>query len=319
MTLITKQSGIALIQVIFVIALLATVVSVIQVDNRREIVRTYQKLAQYQAHEYLMSGETIAIQGLWLDKNFNNIDHLEEDWAQIFGPLPLDAGQEGKILPGLISVQITDLNSLFDLNGLANQDSKGAEFQTAFENLLLAENIEPVIALNLKQWFDKDSGAEYLYMNKQTPFQPSLRPMVDASELKRIEGMSERSFRTIEMLVTTLPSIEQYNLNTINKKVLSALIPGIPSDVIEKIISNRVGEAYTSVSNMFQRIGLSKEQQKLFPDELFKVTSDYFKINCMVTLAGNQYYQSSVVRRTLDNKITVLSRTFSPFEFKEAE
>ena len=319
MTLITKQSGIALIQVIFVIALLATVVSVIQVDNRREIVRTYQKLAQYQAHEYLMSGETIAIQGLWLDKNFNNIDHLEEDWAQIFGPLPLDAGQEGKILPGLISVQITDLNSLFDLNGLANQDSKGAELQTAFENLLLAENIEPVIALNLKQWFDKDSGAEYLYMNKQTPFQPSLRPMVDASELKRIEGMSERSFRTIEMLVTTLPSIEQYNLNTINKKVLSALIPGIPSDVIEKIISNRVGEAYTSVSNMFQRIGLSKEQQKLFPDELFKVTSDYFKINCMVTLAGNQYYQSSVVRRTLDNKITVLSRTFSPFEFKEAE
>jgi len=319
MTLPIRQRGLALIQVIFIIALLTTIVSVIQIDNRREILRTYQKLAQIQAHEYLISGESIAVQGLWLDRNLNNIDHLNEDWAQIFGPLPLDAGQEGKILPGLITVQISDLNSLFDLNGLVDKGAQGDLLQAAFENLLIGENLSPSIALNLRQWFDDGSGSEYLYMNKPTPFQPSLRPMVDSSELKRIEGMSEPSFRLLEPLITTLPTSGQYNLNTIDKKILVALVPGIDKQLIDSIIMNREVSPYTSVNDLFNRNGISNKQKKLFPADQFKVTSNYFRINCKVTLSGDEYYMQSVVHRSQDNKISILSRSFSFFVIKDEE
>ncbi len=300
-----RQSGVALITILLIVALLTAIVSRIglsgqlwvrQVENGNALARARQA--------------TVAAQ-LWvsdvLERDTNQYDAADDMWAQTLPPIP--AGW------GILSGRIEDMQSRFNLNNLIDAEGKlNAQALQQFERLLQILGLDTGIAQSVVDWIDADGspagpwGAEDVYyIGLATPYFAANRRFEDVAELRLVRGVDGEVWQKLAPYVCALPESTLININTSSIEVLAAT-------VLEWDVS---GQAMTMAKQWSEAIKkqpvvdqamiaerLLGDREKPVPAGL-ETISRYFMAHTQLNFDNVEYRMSSLYRR-IDGRAELL-------------
>ncbi len=325
MTRAAKQTGVALITVMLIVALIAILATQMTARLQLQMQRTANITTNQQAYWYAMGAEAFAKSVLKqsFEDNSENT-HLGQVWAQGETSFPVDFGQ--------ITGEITDLHSCFNLNALrtedddANNSVKKSPIRRAFEELLIALNIEDVgsfeaeyMADALTDWLDPNSsisssgGAEDNdYAAKEFPYLAANNFLVSLSELRVIEHFTVNVIEKLKDYACVLPNtnMNKINLNTIAQdkpEILVALL-GISQNEASEALSARGEEGFKTVEEFFSLSELSKAKIAPEQKQQFAVTSEYFKLKATASFNNSYFALNTIMKVDNKNNIRVISR-----------
>lgn len=308
----SKQSGLALISVLFIFALASMLVINMQQRQSLDIAQTSATLALTQAQALALSAEDIAKAGLILDMTRDHDkkeiwDTASEQWNQ---DLPIEEA-DAKIL-----VSIRDVQGLFNLNSLENSD---LEAKQRFQRLLTELSIENSSAIS------SELAAR---------LEPSASPysikgagilLTHPSELLTLDSMLLKDYETLKPFVTALPTSVGLNINTAPAEVFASWDPALSmSDATAIVNISRAGSCgikvrndnvIKSVDELWEQASLkslvSATGSKLWNKADFSVNTQYFAVLIQVHFNEQILMLESLIRRDKDNFVGVIYRDFS--------
>lgn len=322
---IPKQSGVALIIVLLIVAIVSLLATEMGARLQLQVKRAANIKDNNQAYWYAMGAEQYAQKSLkLLLENSDGVIHLNQPWAQKF-VYPLDGGG--------IEAQLSDLHACFNLNALqpiSNQNgqqsssSSSAQAQ-AFKNLM--GNIDgdiPTFEIDtltdsLSDWLDADDqmrsqGAEDSeYESRQFPYLAANSLLAHSSELRMINGVKMAWLAELLPLVCTIPASSELkiNVNTINQEnvaVLGALTGDLAA--AQNVIANRAEEGFKTKAEFLADSAITAldltEQQK----EWFDVTTTHFVLRTRTKYNNATFAMITVFAIDKNQNVTVLNREF---------
>lgn len=238
-----QQSGLALLMVLLIFALVSVLATAMIDRQSMDIQRTTSRLATQQARALAQGVESVARSGLYLDWDDNpDIDHDQEDWA-IDRSFPMENGR--------VFVHIVDAQGLFNLNWLTPTASNHSVWQTRFARLLKDLGLNTELASRLAGWFNEESQADDYYSSLDLPYRAAYRACSHPSELLLVEGMDMVTYKTLLPYITCLPATSQLNVNTALDKVLASLGDDFGLDGAMAVIAERGEDGIGSVSDFW--------------------------------------------------------------------
>ncbi len=304
-----RQSGVALLTVLLVVAVVTVVCAGLIARTQLSIRSSGNELHIRQVAQYALGGEALAEAILLRDLRQGDprtpVDHLGEAWARPLSTFQLDDG-------GSLSVRIEDPSGRFNLNGLVRDGQLNEQGIRQFRRLLLRLGIEAPYPERLVDWLDRDeepfgpNGAEdNQYLLLQPPYRVANHAMSDVSELRLVLGMTELDYRKLLPYVTVLPSDSTLNVNTASALVLSTLADNLDADSGGLLMAARGATGFRSLDAFLGQpalAGMGLEAQGL------AVGSQYFLVISEVRLAGRRQVLVSTLQRASDGKVRILSR-----------
>lgn len=307
-----QERGVALLMALVVVAIAVTAAAGFAVQQQLTIRRTGNMLASEQAYLLARAGERWATTVLLEDLEDNSaVDSLDEDWAQMLPPTPVDEA----VLWG----QISDLQGLLNINDLVNPDgSINPVMQDRFERLVLNAEFEdrppvtPTVVNAIIDWIDSDvqsrlpDGAEDgYYTGLEQPYRPPNQPMADRSELRLVRGIDAQLYAYLAPNVAALPQGTPLNVNTAPRAVLMALFEDVAEADADALIDRRDEEAFDSVNAFLDDPALRGREVS---DAGLGVTSNYFLVQAYVSLGPARVGLNSRLERASGQNIATLSR-----------
>jgi len=287
-----KQSGLALISVLLIFAIVAVLAGAMIERQSLDIQRSGNLQALQQARAYSSGIEYAVRSGLRLDFDNNpDVDHPEEEWAKPH-TYPLQ--------PGSAEIQIIDAQARFNLNGLhKTATDRSAQIQR-FKNLLAELGLDQTIADRTQKFMDEDSQVDNDYLSAEVPYRASYNLFKHPSELLLVQDVDAESYRKLVPYITALPVSATLNVNTASNKVLAALSTSWSLSEADAVIGNRGDDGFAKVDDFW---GLSEVQpftgssgsssgsnsgsstKEVWDKADFSVNSQYFEVFAKVTLA----------------------------------
>ncbi len=273
-----RQSGIALITAMLVVALAAIAATAILSSANIAIHRTATLQDSEKAWWYAAGVESWIKSILERDLDANDFDGLTDIWAQPVDFLPTDEG--------FLRGAVFDLSGRYNLNNLAVIEPAAYEKQVEVFTRLLA-NLEMTdefraraLAGAIRDWIDSDSeptgfeGAEDSeYLGIDPPYRVANRPMVSTSELMAIKGMDRELYTRLRDVVSALPRLGiPINVNTAPIPVLRALVaqPGPEFEAFERSRAEKPAESIQEL----EAAGVFAAQDA--PRDMMSVKSNFF-------------------------------------------
>ncbi|MFL1405073.1 type II secretion system minor pseudopilin GspK [Marinobacter sp. M1N3S26] len=307
-----QQQGMALIMVLLAMALVVMMAAGMVQQQSVRVFRAGHFLAQSQGYNVALGAEAFAKQILFQDletdrENNEQVDSTDELWWKHSAVLPLDDG-------GVAEVQIDDLSGRINLNDLVSPT--GAIDQTTRERLLrllMVLGITDVHVDAFVDWVDPDEepisayGAEDgQYLMKDPPYRAGNQPFASVTELRLIEGMTEKIYQALRPHVAALPvSGTGINVNMASKEVIRSLHQQITDAQAEAVIERREKERFLTTSDFTalpEFAGLGLKPQGL------KVSSEFFDVVSRITWDERVVNLVSTVYRTREGEFSVVSR-----------
>jgi general secretion pathway protein K len=193
------------------------------------------------------------------------VDHLSEPWAielndsKISGFVSNDkkqlAGDTDVYLSGRILDEQGKLNARNLLDGDVVDQRAFAIFERLFERLGVPISELETIVQNL------------------TTNAKRLTPLSER-QLSWL-GLSEGAKKQLDGFVTWLPVRTPVNVNTTSREVLSALLPSLSDQQIDKVLVDRSRDAWRSTADFRTQIGPTS---RLLTDKQISVSSFYFRV-----------------------------------------
>ncbi|MCG9759192.1 MULTISPECIES: type II secretion system minor pseudopilin GspK [Pseudoalteromonas] len=332
-----KQQGAALVIVLFIVALAATIAAEMASSLMVQVQKASNIQTQQQAKWYSYGAEELVKRALvQAKKDDPDTVNLDQPWAREEVPYPVDHGT--------LSGKVTDLQACLNLNALRaksqtngnDQGSKqvgGKNTNPAHAALLeLLKNIEDLpsneseeaLADSVYDWLDEDSityrsGAEEdEYMSNQTPYLTANNLMASVSELRVIKGFNPLVMEKIKPYVCVIPGSEELavNVNTILPEqalLLSALIPGLSKSGAEAIISARPKKGFTDINEFYTEVANQGVKNPNKTSKIFTINSNYFQLRATAVFDERRFSLTSIIE-TKDGKAYVLARKFGGVE-----
>ncbi|MFC6582705.1 hypothetical protein [Sulfitobacter aestuariivivens] len=141
----TGTRGFVLINALIIVAALAGAATLLLTRAETGRLRLEVGQTSTQLGYYLDAFDALAITILNADRANGAADHPREDWARADYNVPLDRGQ--------IAGQITDLQSLFNLNWL--NDQSNAHASDTFDRLLQRKGLSPQIGSAVRDFMQR--------------------------------------------------------------------------------------------------------------------------------------------------------------------
>lgn len=214
-----RARGIALITVMLIVAVVATLATQLSVAQAVWL-RQAQNLADMSQAEAVTEGAlNFSLAILDLDKKLDT-DNLTEDWA-----LPQVAPVGG----GAIAGRIVDAQSRFNLNNLLGA---AREDIAIFDSLVQSLALDPTLKETLRDWIDSNSevgpgGAEDdYYMNLPNGgYRAANQLLQSIDELRLIKGFAGTdAVQKLRPFVTALPKSDvSININTASAEIIAGL------------------------------------------------------------------------------------------------
>lgn len=298
-----QQSGLALISVLLIFAIVAVLATAMIERQSLDIQRSSNLQALQQARAYSTGIEYAVRSGLKLDYDNNpDVDHLLEEWAKSH-TYPLQ--------PGTAEIQIIDAQSRFNLNSLhKTANDRPAQIQR-FKNLLDELGLDTSIADRTQKFMDEDSMVDNDYLSEEVPYRASYNLFKHPSELLLVKDVDKESYRKLIPYISALPVAATLNVNTASNKVLAALSSSWSLSDADAVIGNRGDEGFSKVddfwslsevqpftegsgnsgsvggnNNPTSGTGSGNQNTKEVWDKAdFSVNSQYFEVFAKVTLA----------------------------------
>lgn len=316
--MIIKQSGVALITVMLILAL-ATVTAVSMASRQNiDTHRSANTLNYEQAYQYILGAEDFSKQKLIIHFA-NNLTALvtQADINQWKVAFPIEGGA--------ISGEIEDLQSLFNINSLVDSNGVANQLQMRrFRNLLA--NIPPIPPANLTisaniveaivDWIDRGqiplgvNGVEDgVYMGYEEPYRTADQPMSDISELLLINGIDKDIYNILLKYVCVLKDVNtNINVNTASAIVISSLDNNITLNQATTLVNNRASNGFASVADFLNDpifSGLNINVSGL------SVTSEFFRLHTLAQIGKTNLRFTSQLHRSANanGTFTVIKRS----------
>lgn len=285
-----KQSGIALITVLMILAIMVTIAATMTGRMTASLLRT--EGLNYSEKIYWYSQATVEFSRMILESDFEDSEvvSLDQTWATPDLAFPVDEGT--------ITGNIVDYRSCFNINAVSVEEEDDTEplALTQFKLLLTALEVDDssidIIAESTRDWVDSNDiadeseGAEDRYYEAQNvPHLTANNLMSDISELRSVQGVTGDIYESIKKHLCALPTSEQLiNVNTVRQdkaEVLYALFPeelDLSVEDFQDLLDDRATSGWSSVDEFLESDLLS---DKVIPEDVqsqLSVTSDYFEL-----------------------------------------
>lgn len=317
------QKGVALLTAVMVVALASTLIAGLMVTQNLSIHRAANMRSIDAAWWYLVGLEEWAGTILRRDAEANQVDNLNEPWAQAIDFLPVDEG--------VLSGQLVDLNGRFNLNSLAqpqaNNPTPGQGASNTPEPLqvfirLLASIPElqnqPTVDLGTKiaDWVDADANPRFpggaedeTYMGMTPPRRAANQLMASVTELRLIAGVTPEIYAALLPHVAVLPTTElSINVNTATPAVLQSLAVGVTPAEIEGLLVQRESQPWEDTQSF--------AAESVFAGRALAsgltVQSEWFEAQGTADIDGVRLQLVSRIQRGADNRARVVARSRAP-------
>ena len=299
-----QNKGVALITVMLILAL-ATILAVSMTSRQQlDIHRSANILNYDQAYQYILGAEEWAKQILSRDREDNKIDSLDEEWATVLPPLPIEGGQ--------MSGKIEDIQARFNINNLVLDDKPQKLQVERFKRLLRNLELNEDLASAIIDWLDTNeeisfSGAEdNEYLNETPAYRAGNQLMSDVSELLLIKGIDFESYEKLLPFVCVLKSETEINVNTASAEVLSSLVKNISLEDAKSLVEERNKETFKKIDDFIKHPLLQTTKIK---KEGLSVSSNYFQLNSTAQIERISADYSSVLSRENVDQVIVMKRS----------
>ena len=302
-----RQTGVALISVLLIVAILMAVATRLLAGHNL-VINQHQNTFEFdQALHYALGAETLARQALYEDATNSGpeIDHLEELWAQDILPFELDEG-------GFLEAQLTDLNGCFNLNALSDGASETKQQAERVATLLGLPND---LLHAWRDWVDADdditelAGAEEgTYLVANPAYRTPNRPVTSTSELYLMPNVDPQQVQALMPHVCLLPDASnQINVNTAGPVALASLLD-------PQTASLAVTEAIVAQPRQYATAQEFKDAHVEFQaveNGAIQLKSSYFALHVQAQVGEASVSLYSLLHRDpTDNRVTVLARDF---------
>jgi general secretion pathway protein K len=304
----TGQAGVALLAVMFILVLLATLAVYIAEDDHLMISRAGNIRNMEQGMQYALGSEHWALRVLQRDVEDSETDALGEDWNKLGTPVDVEGGD--------LRTVVNDLQGRFNLNNLISRDEV---WYPAFKRLLRLLEINEGVAEAVVDWVDADQqrshadGAEDLeYLLFDPPYRAANQRMADLGEMLLVNGVTEEILSKLAPFVTVIPDgvVTRINVNTCPPLLLQVLGEQMTAADAESLASVREEEGFESIEEFLQRPELAGEAN-VTAEPMATLSSDYFRVTSQVRIARINLATDSVVKRNAANKaVTVIQRAW---------
>lgn len=324
-----QQQGVALISILLIVVIATVLGAAMTTEQNFSINRARVSFDQSIVKQYALGGEELARQILRQDfVDSPEVDHLGEQWA-----VP---GDTFEFEDGEIELQIIDLQSRMNVNGLAsteannngqngspnvspNDSANGSPNRSTQDNdtkarlieLFTQQGAEDRHVHNLKDWIDADDandglGAEdYAYLGLDKPYRTAGQLIGDISELRLLLEMEPQQFQLIAPYLVALPDAQiEVNVNTASAGVLQALLPGTDLGTLESLVADRDGgQPFESTSAFLVQAGVQGVLNGI------AVRSDFFQVSIKARYQDRFGYLTSIIQRDgTDGSMRVIYR-----------
>lgn len=310
----TRQSGIALITVLLIVALTATLA--VGMLRSQQVAMQYAAglFSQDQAWLYTQGAEDFLIELLREDyrrdeQGGRKVDHPGEVWARPFPSFPVDGG--------VIHARLQDLQGRFNLNRLWHNGQPDPEAAAILERLLKSLDLPDTLTPALVDWIDSDfdptgaDGAEDDYYSRLArPYRVANRPLTDISELQLVKGFTPQIIARLRPYVCVLPATALLNVNTIDPILMAVLSPTFSPRTAEEFVHQRPAKGYATVDEFLAESvfnGLESAQKTALASQL-TVNSQYFEVQSDAEIAGRHSTVLAVLARDESGTLRVVSR-----------
>ena len=317
----TRQSGIALITAVLVVALAAIAAAAILTSANLAIHRTQNLQESELGWWYLDGVESWVKTILARDAEMNKYDSLKDIWAMP-AALPVDEGG----LRGTIS----DLQGRYNINNLglsqlvaagaggAQTGSTGYQGEKALFTRLyvLATGGDAYqgeqLADAIRDYIDTDSeptgsggGEDADYLGMDPPRRVPNQPLQSVSELLSVRGMTPDIYAKLAPNLSALPELTQVNVNTATPMLLQSLTPQPGAD-IEKFATERLQEPAESTADFNKRVQLGSGAVTA---GMISVSSSYFVLQVEAYIGSGRLELYSFYHRPGTATPTVYGRS----------
>ena len=304
-----RQSGVALITAMLIMALITTLTFSLEWDNSLDLRRTYVSMYREEAIQAALGAESWVLTILRQDSQDSDTDHYGEIWASEMPVLPL--GGPGESIQGEIFGEVEDLQGRFNINNLV--DNNGEVDQQALEQyqrLLVSLGLDARLAGITADWIDADQDASFpdgaedsLYTGIVPPYRTANQMSTSASELAALDGMDKAILDTLLPHVATLPAGTSINVNTATGPVLQSLDENLTVADVERLLSERGEAGFADVNNTFSSL--------VTPDVLNQLaeSSDYFRLKVIVQVDTVRITYFSLLERSPQGDVTPILRS----------
>lgn len=306
---VRRQSGVALITAMLIMALLTILAANLTWDTGLDVRRTMTMLYHDEGVQAVYGAEDWVRTMLRDDALDSQNDHLGEIWALEFPVLPI----ESETIQGAVQGAVEDLQGRFNVNNLI--DENGDVDQQAldqFQRLLLALDLDPRFAGIAADWLDADDNAgmpdgaeDPIYTSMTPPYLAANQLLTNVSELMALDGMDKATFDTLAPHIAALPKPAggqptKINVNTATPAVLQSLDESLTVADVERLLAEREEAGFGDFENDFSSL-VSPDLINRFLDE----SSSYFQLKVIVQIDTVRVTYYSVLYREIQGGATV--------------
>jgi general secretion pathway protein K len=324
-----RQGGVALLVVLTIFALAASLAAVILYRQSHFRERTANLLNWDQRYQYALSVEAIAVQGLQMDlqqdvHNNQLVDSCaHEQWAVSIPSTPYKSA--------LVSASVQDLQARFNLNWVVTTGKDGfIQNKTGISMLegLLASTLSSPskanqLAFEMADWSDSNNLVDDVYGAEDASYPLSRTPnmpIAHESEFRALLDMKQDDIGDPDFwqYLTALPIPSTLNVNDAPPKVLDAVFGAIPGlsggSAAQAIIQLRQNAAITSIDQVMAVVPFSALAADVASDlrKYLSVDSHYFQVMVDVGIDGQYTRLVSRLQRPAQGQTAVYSREIVP-------
>ncbi|WP_025122503.1 MULTISPECIES: type II secretion system minor pseudopilin GspK [unclassified Serratia (in: enterobacteria)] len=308
-----REQGVALLMVMLLLALMATIAVGINQFWFSAFNRTLNQQSRMQAKWALLGGETFARQ--WLAESLQSepVVHLGQRWAR--------PGQSLRTEDGNIAITFSDAQACFNINSLnyriptvelsveqaapATEDSSAPVFKPD-----IAHQVFNALLVNLGF---SEAEARQLSDSIKAQLAPGSVAFADISELRPMPGVEHERLLQLSPLLCALPEQKPgININTLGNQqlpLLQALFLNQASrNTLQQLLAARPVNGWNSVSDpAFQQTLQALRLPSLEGEKLLATRSHYFYAHLTTEGEKGDYRLQSFLRYER-KKISVIER-----------
>jgi general secretion pathway protein K len=293
-----KESGLALVSVLLVVAILVVLAADGLMRQRIDIRSTQNTVSARQGWHYALAGERWARQLLHRDLiiEASSRDHLGEAWAARLHRFPFE---EGKLF-----VRIEDANSRFNLNNIiAPNRQLSAVAMRQWQGLLQSVKADAALANELSAVITGKSQQT----TSDAASNGQILELVDTTELLLLPSMDPAPFKSLQPFISAVPGHIKLNVNTAKMPVLQHISPILTGEKLTAIKDRQQKGGFATVDEFLLFAGGTDVFGNVVAE--FGVTSDFFIISVRAEYANQKtYLQSLVYRDRRQNRLQVIQR-----------
>lgn len=317
------ETGVALLTVLLLVAVMAAVSTAILDDIRFGVRRVENARNVGQAQWYALGAESLAqarIRRLFEQDPDRTPD--PEQWNGRAFEFPTDDG-------GMIRASIADGGTCFNLNSVVEGRNEFLVRRDLgvdqFEALLTALGVgrARTLAETLADWIDSDSfreaqgGEDEAYASGADPYRTGGTLLSEVSELRAVNGFDEAVYGRIRPYVCALPTsdLSSLNLNTIpvgQPELITMLTSGaVQPGAARRALASRPSGGWREVADFW----LSPAMSAVAPTDAMldqaRLVTRFFTLTAQVDQTGSEVVMTALLERTPAGPVRLRARRWT--------